>query len=324
MSTDLQERMLMRFWGVRGSHPTPLTPKDIRDKIAAVVQRIRKSDLEDQDSRERFLAGLPDFIFSTPGGNTPCIEVRPDNRTLFIFDAGTGIVELGKLLRKEGIPGMEVHLFFSHFHYDHVQGLPFFGPAYNPNVKVHFYSPEPDLEYILRDQMKHPYFPVTMEGNMSPQMYFHKMPLDVTVNFPGGITVNAHKLRHPGRAYAYKIQRRNKNLIIATDYEILESDFNPDDDTRRFFDGADIMVLDTMYTLGEAIEKINWGHSSFSIGIEFAYMFNIKKLFLFHHEPQKSDKQIYANLQAARWFGERLGSGRMQIELSEEGKMVYL
>lgn len=315
--------MTIRFWGVRGSHPTPLTPSYIKEKIAAVVQRIQASDIVDQDSRERFLASLPDYLFSTPGGNTPCLEVRPDPTTLLVFDAGTGIVELGKRLKREGVPNQEVHIFFSHFHYDHIQGLPFFGPAYNPTNTIHLYSPEPDFEYTLKEHMKHPYFPVTMQDTMTKKLNFHHIQPDFELPFRHGATVRAHEVRHPGRAYGYRVDADGKSAIFCPDYEIIQDDFAPDSLSESFFREADVLILDTMYTLGEAIEKINWGHSSFSIGVEFSYRMRVKNLYLFHHEPVNDDKQMYKNLQSARWFSQRLG-GKLNVHLSEEGRTVEL
>lgn len=315
--------MFVKFWGVRGSYPKPLSPTALREKIAAVVQRISASDLLDQDSREAFLASLPDHLFSTPGGNTPCLELRPDPRTLMVFDAGTGIIELGKRLAKEALPMQEIHLFFSHFHYDHIQGLPFFGPAYQPSVSLHLYSPEPDFEFTLKEQMKHPFFPVTMQGTMTRRMYFHQIRTDEDLLFGGGTRVRAHELRHPGRAYGYRVERDGRSLVFCPDYEIMESDFHPDKLAEEFFHSSDVLILDTMYTLGEAIEKINWGHSAFSIGVEFAHRMAAKRLFLFHHEPMNDDQQMYKILQSARWFGERMGAS-LSIHLAEEGKEFEL
>jgi len=316
--------MEVQFWGVRGSHPAPLTPDYIRQKIASVVQRIRPADVVSQDSRERFLATLPEDIFSTPGGNTTCIEVRPNDQNLFIIDAGTGIIELGRKLRAGTIPNQEIHVFFTHFHYDHIQGLPFFVPAYNPGVTVHFYSPEPDIEFTLKDHMKHPYFPVTMQDFMTKKLVFHTIPTDTPIKFPGDVTVIAHQVRHPGRAYGYKVQNLDRSAIFVPDYEILQEDFLPSPEAESFFFGADLLVLDTMYTLGEAIEKINWGHSSFSIGIEFAHKMQVKNLYLFHHEPVNDDRRMYTNLRSAEWFAQRMVGKKIHVFLAEEGKIVRL
>lgn len=314
--------MTIRFWGVRGSHPTPITPDKLREKMAAIVQRIRPADLENADSRERFLASQPEWLFGTTGGNTLCVEVRLKDGTCIILDAGTGIVELSKSLRHERRAPGTFHTFFSHFHYDHVQGLPFFGQAYNPNTTMHFYSPVRDLEYILKDHMEHPFFPITMQDKMTKRIHFHTLEGSAGLKL-GSAKITWSYLNHPGGAHAYRIEEDGKVFIYATDVELSESDFQPNAERERFYRNADFMVLDTMYTLGEAIEKYNWGHSSFSLGVDFAVNWGVKTLALFHHEPRYDDKQLFSNLHAARWYAQRQKK-EIHIVLAEEGRTVVL
>lgn len=314
--------MVVHFWGVRGSFPVPITPDKLRAKIAAVVQRVRPEDVQNADTREHFLAGLPEWLFGTPGGNTPCIEVRLLDGTCIILDAGTGIVEFSNALRREKKAPSSLHVFFSHFHYDHIHGLPFLGQAYDPSVSMHFYSPVRDIEYILKDHMAHPFFPVTMQDKMTRQLHFHHLDGSDPLML-GSAQITWAKLNHPGNAFAYKIKEGGRSFIYATDVELGENDFRKADDQRDFFLNADVLVLDTMYTLGEAIEKYNWGHSSFSLGIDFAISWGVKTLVLFHHEPKYEDKQLYSNLHAARWYAQRQQK-EIAIILAEEGRSITI
>jgi len=120
----------VKFWGVRGSIPTPLTPNAVRSKIATVLQRVKPQDLESAESRERFLAQLPNWLFGTAGGNTSCIEVFIHPSYSIILDGGSGLRELGNSLRIREPKVKRFHLFFSHFHWDHLQGIPFFPPPF--------------------------------------------------------------------------------------------------------------------------------------------------------------------------------------------------
>ena len=314
--------MIVKFWGVRGSFPTPITPDKLRAKIAAVVQRVRPEDVVDANSREHFLASLPDWLFGTPGGNTPCLEVRLADGTCIVLDAGTGIVEFSNALRREKKGPGSLHLFFSHFHYDHIHGLPFLGQAYNPAMHLHLYSPIRDIEYILKDHMSHPFFPVTMQDKMTKNLFFHNLSETPVLNL-GSAQISWSRLNHPGNAYAYKIIENGRSFIYATDVELAENDFRKPGDERTFFLNADILVLDTMYTLGEAIEKYDWGHSSFSLGIDFALSWGVKTLVLFHHEPKYEDKQLYSNLHAARWYAQRQQK-ELNILLAEEGRSILI
>lgn len=319
--------MKITIWGARGSHPHPMTPSKFRDRVKSIVQRIRTEDIESNENRERFLASLPQWLWNIPGGNTPCIEVRLSDNNCLIFDAGTGIIPLSKSLFTEESGPTSFHLFFSHFHYDHVQGLPFFSQAYIPSTHMHFYSPEKDLEYTLKEHMQHPFFPVTMEDKMSPNQYYHHLEPDAAggqqVRIGSG-TVQWLGINHPGNAYAYRISEGDRSIIIATDYELSGADFEKTEENRNFFPGSDVLVLDTMYTLGEAIEKFSWGHSSFSMGVDFAHVWDSSRLLLFHHEPQYDDKRLYSNLQNARWYAERQNYRDLKIDIALEGMEIDL
>ena len=154
--------MKIQFWGVRGSIPAPLTPQQIQSKIIAAVQRITPKDIENSDSRERFISSLPSWIFGTTGGNTPCTVIT-DGPTKIILDMGSGLRAYGK---SQGcLEGLrKYHIFSSHFHWDHIHGLPFFDPAFMKDSEIHFYSPFPKAKQILQNQMKRPYLPVPFEA----------------------------------------------------------------------------------------------------------------------------------------------------------------
>lgn len=310
--------MKLRFWGVRGSSPVAIQPDIIRQKIVSVVNRIRPSDLESNETRFKFLTALPEWLYGTVGGNTPCLEVVLDETKSIIFDAGSGIVPFGDDWFKRPHKSKDIHIFFTHFHYDHIQGFPFFGPAYDPTVHLHFYSPVKNLEEMLRGQMRHPYFPITMEGRMTQNVSFTVLP-DEPIDLYG-VRIRWRKLNHPGGAYGYRIEGKDRIFGYISDTELLPEDYQMSDTNVSFFKGIQTMVLDTPYTLGEAIEKYNWGHTSFTHGVEFAHTWGIEVLFLFHHEPRYDDQRLHLNLQSARWYAKSLGNTKLSIYLSMEGR----
>ena len=318
--------MRIRFWGVRGSLASPQLPSQIKSKISAITERITPGDLKSPESRERFLAGLPPWLFGTVGGNTPCVSVQLGGgkkpaapKELLVFDSGSGIRELGLAMTKAKCKPF-YHIFFSHFHWDHISGLPFFGPTYDPSVKINFYSPLAALEAALHGQMTSPYFPIHMES-MASQKAFKILTGPIKVN---GATVSFRKMNHPGDSYSYRVDDGKHLFIYATDTELQASDFQKTEENIAFFSGADLLVIDSQYTLGEAIEKYNWGHSAFSLAVDFAANWKVKHMVLFHHDPTYDDHKLFNILQSAKWYTERLNITGMKISLAMEDTEIVL
>jgi len=313
--------MLIKFWGVRGSLPSPQLPSQIKSKISAVLERITPGDLESPESRERFLAGLPPWLFGSVGGNSPCVSVQiEDADQIIVLDAGSGIRELGLAFSKEKPKPSKYHIFFSHFHWDHIMGIPFFSPAYDPSASVNFYSPFATLESALTNQMNPPYFPVHMESMPSKKIY-SIMTAPVKIS---GVTVYYRKLNHPGDSYSFKLDDGKHKFIYATDTELSANDFIKNDENSAYFSEADVIVIDAQYTLGEAIEKYNWGHSAFSLAVDFAANWNIKHVVFFHHDPTYDDHKLFTIMQSARWYTERLNIKGIKLSLAMEGMEISL
>ncbi len=309
--------MKVKFWGVRGSVPVPLTNSQLHRRISAVVQRIKPEDLETPETREKFMASLPDYIFSYVGGNTTCLEIRLDDDNIIIFDAGTGIRELGNSLARNKDHIRHYHIFFTHFHWDHLQGLPFFSPqVYDKKCRITFYSPSGKLREYLYKQMEPPFFPITMDL-FDADIDFVKVPVEGIRIGSGRVVPRA--VRHPGGCFSYKVVEDNKSMIFSTDTELRESDFEKSSSNIEFYKNTDLIVLDTQYTLDEAIEKYDWGHSSFSLGVEFAAEWKIGKLVMFHHEPLYEDRKIHDILNKAKWYAGHLYSNRPEVMIAKEG-----
>ncbi|MBQ9494291.1 MAG: MBL fold metallo-hydrolase [Treponema sp.] len=312
--------MQIIFWGVRGSIPTPLTPEQVQAKITAAVQRITPKDIASEDARERFVASLPSWLYGTTGGNTPCVEVKTDSGAELVFDAGSGIRVMGK----KGAKPADNHynIFLSHFHWDHLQGFPFFDAVYNPDVSIDLYSTFPAAERLIRAQMLRPYYPVTFDA-CTKNFRFH------TIEQGKPFLVDGHeicccKMSHPGNSYSYAVTENGKKFVYATDVELSQKDFERTAARTNVFKNADIIVLDSQYTVAEAHQKENWGHSAFCYAVDFAVHWNIKTIYLFHHEPTYDDKKLNSILLSARWYAEYIEHPEIQIYLATENMVISL
>ena len=314
--------MVVKLWGVRGSSPTPLTPDSVRNKIAAVIQRVKPSDLESQESRELFLSRLPEYLFGTTGGNTACVESRLNEHEIIVLDCGTGLREMERSIRKHHEEIKTYHIFFSHFHYDHLLGLPYFGAMYDPSNEIHFYSPYPKMEEILNSFMMKPYHPVGFDS-FNADIKFHV--LEGSSMTLGDSQISWIKRSHPNGSFAYKLSEQGHSVIYSTDTELRQRDFDRTEKNLDFFQDADAIILDAQYTLGEAFEKFDWGHSSYSMAVDFAIEFGIKDLYLFHHEPLYDDKKMSSIQRSARWYTQRSkGLPEVNVSLAKEGLEIIL
>lgn len=328
MSTGME----ITFYGVRGSIPTPLTGEQVFAKVKDVAREVLEKTLT---GRLRSPDDLPGFLGSLGfartcffGGNTPCVEVAATDGSgdRLVLDAGSGIRLLGLELMKgpmgKGQGGVDI--LFSHFHFDHIQGLPFFVPLFVPGNRIRFYGGVPGVLEILREQFRGPYFPVEWEQLASTKEGV-TLPEGQTVEV-AGFRIRTHPQKHPNRSFAYRIERGGKVLVYATDAELIDLSVEELEAYRNLFADADCVIVDTQYAIVEAAtSKRGWGHSPYNIDIDLAAAAGAKSMYFFHYDPMATDSDIEA---AYREAGEYLRTmhpaSRMKIGLSREGLKVRL
>jgi len=311
--------MKIKFWGVRGSIPTPLNTDQIRDKFLKLIAHIPDPILHDTNKLENYLKQTTPVEAGVIGGNTSCIEVRADNKIL-IFDMGSGIKALGNYLVKndQNKQGLEIHIFLSHTHWDHIIGFPFFTPAFFPNNRLYFYSAHPNLKERLEIQQDFRFFPVALE-HMPASKEFIQLQHNSTLEL-GAIKISNIPLYHPGGSFGYRVECEDKKFVYATDSEYKNLDRDSTRHNIEFFRDADVLVFDAQYTFEEAIHKEDWGHSSALVGVDFAVEANVKKLVLFHHEPERNDFEIYDILKRSVDFRKiNFPESGLEIMLATEG-----
>ncbi|MBS1272002.1 MAG: Ribonuclease BN [Candidatus Marinimicrobia bacterium] len=294
--------MKIRFWGVRGSLPTPPSSAHVKQKYMDLLRRAKDADISTPEKREQFIETLPVFRRRFIGGNTSCVQVNAKEK-LLVFDMGSGLKRLGNyLLESAGDEKeREVHIFISHTHWDHIMGFPFFTPAYLPNTHIIFHSPFTDLEERLRAQQDFRFFPVDFD-DMASTKEFHTLPAEGEYTMDG-VTIRTIEQHHPGASYGYRIEADEKSFIYSTDSEYKDLSRENTQKFTNFFQDADVMTFDSQYTLLEAVHhKKDWGHSSAIIGIDLCAEANVNKMVLFHHEPENDDNTIQSLLEEARQY----------------------
>jgi phosphoribosyl 1,2-cyclic phosphodiesterase len=234
------------------------------------------------------------------GGNTPCVEMLVGGHRL-IFDAGTGIYVLGQSL----LPQLPVsgHLFFSHSHWDHIQGFPFFSPAFMAGNEFDIYGATMPsgmtIEQRLSDQMMQPNFPVPLQI-MGANLRFHNLEYGMEVKL-GDVTVQTGLLNHPGGAMGYRVNWQDRSVAYITDTEHLSTEI--DRDVLALVDGVDVLIYDCTYTDEEYPSRVGWGHSTWQEGVKLAIAAGVEQLVIFHHDPSHNDDFMDAiGISAARVF----------------------
>jgi ribonuclease BN (tRNA processing enzyme) len=271
----------VRFWGVRGSIPCP---------------------------------GRNTVEF---GGNTSCLEIRAGER-LVIVDLGTGVKPLGDCLMANDFKNgpLDIDVFISHTHWDHIMGFPMFTPIFVPGTKLKIRGPvsynDDTLASIIGDQLSYRYWPVRL-NELAAQIEYEELK-ETTLDIGGGLKVSTKYLNHPLLCLGYRFEYQVKSIVTAFDHEPFRNLFptDPEDPSYnedaaqegesaareenermlRFINGADVLVHDTQYTSEQFKRHQGWGHSSYSFAIDTARQAGVKKLVFFHHDPNHTDEQL--------------------------------
>lgn len=304
----MNKSIKIKFWGVRGSIPSP----------------------------------GPSTVYY--GGNTPCVEIKFPGKPRFILDAGSGIRELGKQILQTPEPVI-AYIFISHFHWDHIQGLPFFKPAFRKENHFVIYGcdePNANLSEIISMQMNPTYFPLAID-DMRANVEFRTIQ-EETFDVEG-VEVKTKFLNHPGYALGYRFTYQGKSIVYISDNEpfthplkkqssnskstdSVTSRFEKfvedmSDDLVNFISQSDILIHDTQYFPEEYKEKRTWGHSPLDYTVDIAGRAKIKRLILFHHDPDHDDETINRMVRQSRKLLKRHNNGII-CEAAREGVVVEL
>ncbi len=258
--------MIIKFWGVRGSVPSP---------GASTVRY---------------------------GGNTSCVSVETERDKILVLDAGTGIREMGKTLATRPV---DLFILLSHNHWDHIQGFPFFVPLYSSDRRIYTFASikEKNILCSLIEQMDGAHFPIKPENLPSQYECIIEDPMDFLND--QGFNISRIPTNHPGGGFGYRIDHKNRSVVYITDNE-LEPPYEKTtkfDEFTRFIKHADVLIHDAQYLEQDMPLKHGWGHSIVSQVCKLAAAAEVKHLVLFHHDPERTDEQIDSIQDTARsWF----------------------
>ena len=256
--SNYSEKSYIKFWGVRGSNPTP-------DK-----------------NKMQF------------GGDTSCIEIRTKDNDLIILDMGTGLRNLGKQIIADNTSPNEINIFLSHYHWDHIMGFFYFAPLYDSKftINIHGYNKKTSIQDLSDNLMNKDFWPVD-EKEYKAKINF--IELDETTNEEKLVKINKTAIYysihpHPNGANSFRVETNNKKIVYITDCEHPEGNLNPN--VIKISNEADILIHDSHYTISDLINHKGWGHSSWKQAADVSIISRVEKLILFHYSPEYDDEQI--------------------------------
>jgi phosphoribosyl 1,2-cyclic phosphodiesterase len=309
--------MLVRFWGTRGSLPVALHADAALTKVVRALMVARGRQFANEAEAADFARTDLEFAtYGTFGGATSCVEIEAGEEAFFVCDMGSGLREFGvNALRRcaEGHPRV-YHFFLSHLHWDHIMGFPFFRPAYETGATIFIHTGHRDAEAALHRQQETISFPVPFDELKARIEFVVHHPLEPFE--AAGMHVSLIRQTHARGSFGYRFERDGKAVVYSTDAEHKPDDMDAESDIEAFFADADLVICDTMYSLGDAVSlKQDQGHSSNVVAVDLCRAAGARRLALFHHEPSHSDDDI-ARMHAETLRYERLvRAKRPQLEV---------
>jgi len=247
--------LILRIWGARGTIPSP------------------------GDEQRRY------------GGNTTCLVLAVSEDEYVVLDCGSGLRIFGKSLPQRKDARRRFHVLLSHYHFDHVEGLPYFSPLFDAGNRFHFYGLESEgrtTREALEGFIRPPYFPVSLAG--TPAELHYERAGERVLEF-GDVRADCVPLNHPDGSLAWRLSRGDRRIVLATDHEHGRPEI--DDALERFAEGADVLIYDATYIPSEyeALRR-GWGHSTWYAAVALARKVGVRQLVLFHHHPDHSDEEL--------------------------------
>ena len=289
-----QNQLLVRFWGTRGSLPTRLKADQVRDKVIAALMAAQGRSFQSETDAADFIDEALDFsTWGTYGGASSCVEIEGGVDEFLVCDMGTGLRDFGNDSKRRTAAGHQkvYNFFLSHLHWDHIMGFPFFVMSFDPDAVIRIFGGHGELEQALRRQQERISFPVPFE-RLCARFEFQTLEPGQSYDI-GGFRVRLIRQYHDNDSYGYRFERNGKAVIYSTDSEHKSDNMAGEQAFVDFFQDADLVIFDTMYSLADTVSmKEDWGHSSNMVAVDLCHRAAARRLAMFHHEPIHGDRTI--------------------------------
>jgi len=312
--------MIIKFWGVRGSIPHSLDTQGWTAHIEKIMFDFFTAGFSKSEQIPQFIKSRALTDIGGYGTATTCVEISAGQQSI-IIDGGSGIKS--KSDKKEYNDQKEFHILISHFHFDHIMGLPFFMPHFAKGYKIHYYSVHTETEQIIRNLFKKPIFPVAFEG-LGAEIYFHSIKAHQK-NLINGFQVTPYQMDHPDLCYGFRVEKNNKVYAHSVDNE----------GTRRskldlgidagLYENADLVYFDAQYDEDDMKIKKGWGHGTCDRGFEICANFDLKQILFAHHDPAFSIEDSWnQKKKATATYQKKYAQLKLQWNFAYEGQVVKM
>lgn len=316
--------MRIKFWGVRGSLPSSLAPQEWSKHIEELMHQFFDQGFQKKADIERFLQTRSTSAIGGFGTATSCVEVSAQNRSL-IIDGGSGLRNLSDSLAKQNQfdPPSEHHFLMTHFHFDHILGLPFFAPHFSKGKKINYYIVQEEGERVICEMFKKPIFPVGFE-HLEAQVVFHKIKPYQKIQI-NGFDVTPYLMDHPDPCYGFRIEQSGKVYAHAVDNEAIRTTKAQLGEDGGLFEKANLMFFDAQYDESDMSVKKGWGHGTCDRGFEIARHFSVQQILFAHHDPSFSIEDIILQKKKAEIsFKKQFSDLKVRWDFAVEGQEIEI